>query len=367
MGIRGIPAAHGGFETFAERLAPYLVEEGWEVAVYCQEDGTRSSVWEDTWNGVNLIHFPIKQEGPVSTVIFDWKSTLHAARQNDLILTLGYDTAVFCALYRIKGLLNLINMDGIEWRRQKWGKIAKLWYWINEWAGSTLGNHLVADHPQIKQHLMRAAPASKITTIPYGADRIDSADESILGEYGIRAGNYAILIARTEPENSILEVVKAWSRRQRGKKLVVLGKYDPVNPFDSAVMDAASDEVMFVGAIYESDKVAALRYFACLYVHGHQVGGTNPSLVEALGAGNPVLAHDNRFNRWVAGDGAAYFDGEESCDAELNDLLDNEQRLGQMREVSLARYQADFTWDHVLGDYRTLLEIWAAKTRSKAT
>jgi glycosyltransferase involved in cell wall biosynthesis len=364
LGTRGVPAAHGGFETFAERLALYLSQKDWQVTVYCQEDESdRREKWEDTWNGVRRVHVPIRQSGSLGTVVFDWKATIDSARSNELKLTLGYNTALFCARYRIGRHTNLINMDGIEWRRQKWGKVAKLWFWLNEWAGCKLGHHLVADHPEIKRHLERQTPSSKITTIPYGADRIETANASILADYKLESVKYAILIARAEPENSVLEVVKAWSRRQRdGWKLVILGKYDPEHAYQRSVMQAASDDVMFLGAIYEPEIVKALRFFARLYVHGHQVGGTNPSLVEALGAGNPVLAHDNRFNRWVAGPGAQYFDGEDGCESTLTTLLDDEVRLDSMREASLARYHEDFTWDKVLGDYESLLEAWAEKT-----
>ena len=193
-----------------------------------------------------------------------------------------------------QGLLDtVINMDGVEWRRQKWGGVAKAWFWINDWAGCWLGNHLVADHPEIKKHLATRVSASKITMIPYGSDRVDAADHSLIAPYGLTPDSYAILIARAEPENSILEVVRAWSRQPRGCKLVVLGRYFPDHVYQRAVQAAASEEVTFPGAIYEKPVVQALRFHARFYVHGHQVGGTNPSLVEALGAGNAVLAHDN--------------------------------------------------------------------------
>ena len=106
LGIRGVPAAHGGFETFAEYLALYLVEQGWRVVVYCQEDGI-GPVFEDTWRGIERIHYPIKNTGPLGTILFDWKATLHAAKHKDLCLTLGYNTAAFCSLLRIKNVPNL--------------------------------------------------------------------------------------------------------------------------------------------------------------------------------------------------------------------------------------------------------------------
>ena len=153
LGTRGVPAAHGGFETFAEQLALYLVRRGWRVIVYCQEDGT-GPISEDTWQGIERVTIPVSQSGPKGTILFDWKSIRHAGQHRDLCLTLGYNTAVLCAWLRLKGVRNLFNMDGMEWRRAKWGKPAKTWFWMNEWAACWLGNHLVADHPEIARHLI---------------------------------------------------------------------------------------------------------------------------------------------------------------------------------------------------------------------
>jgi glycosyltransferase involved in cell wall biosynthesis len=357
LGTRGVPAAHGGFETFAEHLALYLVKQGWQVTVYCQEDGEGPD-FEDTWEGVRRVRIPVATAGAGGTIVFDWKSTVHATGESGLILTLGYNTAIFCVLYRLRGHKNLINMDGIEWHRQKWGAVAKLWFWLNDWAGCWLGNHLVADHPEIKKHLSTRVSPDKITTIPYGADTVEQANISALVPYHLEPNRYAILIARAEPENSILEVVRAWSRRPRGMRLVVLGKYDPNHAYQRAVKEAASDEISFIGAVYDKPTVAALRFYAQLYVHGHQVGGTNPSLVESLGAGNAVLAHDNPFNRWVVADGARYFSNEDECADALDILLDNEAEISHMKQASKSRFMQEFTWEKVLKEYEDLLLKW---------
>ena len=359
LGTRGIPASHGGFESFAEQLAPYLVERGWDVVVYCQESGNQP-VHEEVWNGVRLIKIAVKNEGPLGSFIFDWKSTCHAAKAGGLALTLGYNTAVFSFIYRLKGIKNLINMDGIEWKREKWSTPMKAWFYINEWAGSILGNHLIADHPQIGKHLQRNAKQEKITVIPYGSDRVDNADSTILEAYDLLPYKYAIIIARPEPENSILEIVSAFSQKHRGYKLVVLGKYDQQVKYQRETTEAASDEVVFLGAIYDQEIVQALRYYCVLYVHGHRVGGTNPSLVEALGAGNPVLAHDNKFNRWVAGPDQYYFSSQHECVQKFDELLAENKDFSHERNASLHQHETMFTWQKVLKDYRILFEKWIA-------
>ena len=354
LGTRGVPAAHGGFETFAEHLSLYLVSQGWRVVVYCQDEGA-GSVFEDVWQGVERVHIPVEQTGPKGTIIFDWKATLHAARHRDLCLTLGYNTAIFCALLRIKGIPNLINMDGIEWSRAKWGVFAKTWFWLNDWAGCWLGNHLVADHPQIKVHLQSRVSGEKITTIPYGADAVTTAPVDPVTALGLEPGRYLTVIARAEPENSILEVVQGFSQKTRNCKLAVLGNYQENHPYHCAIKAAASNEVCFVGAIYDKAVVQALRFHSAAYIHGHQVGGTNPSLVEALGAGNAVIAHDNRFNRWVAGEGAVYFDGEDGFASCLDELLGNPDRMSELSVKSRKRFHEAFTWPDVLAQYEALL------------
>lgn len=354
LGTRGIPACHGGFETFAENLAIYLTEAGWSVTVYCQDEGD-GDIYEDTWKGVRLVHVPVKQKGALGTILFDWKSIMHVCNESGLVLTLGYNTAVFSLVYRLKGVRNLINMDGIEWRRQKWSIGAKLWLYLNEWAGAHLGHHLIADHPHIKAHLLRHVHPGKISTIAYGAPRIGAANSNVLAQFGLEPDRYAIMIARPEPENSVLEVVQAWSSRRQGLPLVVLGKYSHEVSLQRDVLNAASDEVIFAGAIYDKDKLAALRFFARLYIHGHQVGGTNPSLVEALGAGNAIIAHDNKFNRWVAGDDAKYFDSAEQLAAVLEQTAHDSAEIERMRTASIKRHSEQFTWPRVLLAYEALL------------
>lgn len=357
LGTRGVPAAHGGFETFAERLALHLAHRGWRVTVYCQEVGAGALV-EDEWQGVHRIRIPVKLTGAKASVWFDWKATRHAASSRGLCLTLGYNTAVFCLLLRLAAVPNVINMDGIEWKRAKWGGVAKLWFWFNEHMGSRLGNHLVADHPGIAAHLARWVSAGKISTIAYGADRLAGLPEASILAFGLSPGRFLTLIARPEPENSVLEVVRAYSSRRRGLTLAVLGRYDRQQPYHRAVLEAAGPEVRFLGAIYDPPVVQALRQHSRAYVHGHQVGGTNPSLVEALGAGNAVIAHDNAFNRWVAGDAARYFSDEAGCAALLDTLLADETELLAMRRAAAVRFKQAFQWEDILQAYEELLLKW---------
>lgn len=358
-GIRGVPASHGGFETFAENLAVFLVEKGWQVTVYCQESGTETSeISESVWHGVRRVHIPVKGEDAKATIVFDYLTVKHASKQPGLVLTLGYNTAIFNLLFRLKEKKNLINMDGVEWMRDKWKWYEKVWLYFNERAGYLIGNQLIADHPEIQKHLMSRVSDSKITMIPYGARDVLHAEEKRLAKFGLSAHEYAIVIARPEPENSILEIVRAFSTCKRDKKLVMLGNYSEYNAYHQLVKMSASSDVLFVGAIYDHADLDALRFYSCLYLHGHTVGGTNPSLIEALGAGQPVLAHHNKFNSWVAGEGAVYFRDEKQCADEMNELLHDGSRLNSMSLSSKKRFQECFTWPDILGQYEDLLLQW---------
>lgn len=362
LGTRGVPSRHSGFETFAQDFSLFLRSRGHDVTVYCQA-AADEPVREDTWNGIRRIHISAA-DGPAGTIQFDWKAIMHSRREQGVILTLGYNTGVFNFAYRLSGHPNIMNMDGIEWRRAKWSLPARIWFWMNEWAGARAAHHLVADHPEIRRHLSRHTSHEQITVIPYGADAVTSAPLSLIEQYGLRSGQYDLVIARPEPENSILEIVQGHTSRDRGVPLVILGKYSADGTrYQRTVLEAAAGrQVLFLGPVFERDIVKALRFHARAYFHGHRVGGTNPSLVEALAAGNAVIAHDNRFTRWVAGEGALYFQSSSDIDRILNSLSENPAQLNAMAEFSRNRHREAFTQEIILTAYEDLLLRFAPAT-----
>jgi glycosyltransferase involved in cell wall biosynthesis len=358
LGTRGVPSNHSGFETFAQDFALFLLSRGHQVTVYCQLEEDQAPQ-EDSWNGIRRVMLPAGK-GSVGTMAFDWKAICHSMRDNSVILTLGYNTGVFNLLYRFSGIPNIMNMDGLEWKREKWSRPAKAWFWLNEWAGARVASHLVADHPEIGLHLARHTSKEKISVIPYGADSVTSAPVNLIQKYHLNSKAYHILIARPEPENYILEIVRAYSEQERGVPLVILGKYKrDGTPYQKTVLEAAGPEIKFLGPIFDRAIVKALRFHARAYFHGHRVGGTNPSLVEALGAGNAVIAHNNRFNRWVAGDGARYFGSASEIDGILKSLAADPAQLLTMEDASRKRHHEAFTQDQVLTKYEALLAQYA--------
>jgi glycosyltransferase involved in cell wall biosynthesis len=355
LGTHGIPAAYGGFETAAENVARFLVANGWRVIVYCQAHG-RGPIVDDEWNGIERVTIPIDRDGWLGTSRFDWRSIRHALPSRDLCLTFGYNTAVFNLAQRLRGIRNVINMDGIEWSRSRWGIAKQTILYVNERIACWVGDRLIADHPEIERYLRRKARASKIVTITYGADVVTGAPTQPVTSLGLSPGGYLTLVCRPIPENSILELVTAFSARPRGVRLVVVGDYDVERDgYHRTVVGAAGDEVDFPGAIYDPDQLKALRFHSLGYLHGHTVGGTNPSLVEAMAAGNAVVAHDNPYNRWVAGEGALYFRDVVEADDRITTLLENADARDGLAAAARARHAAEFTWQHVAGQYEDLL------------
>ena len=368
LGIRGIPAAHGGFETFAGHLAPYLTEKGWHVNVYCQldpnSDGSPQNDFEDDWNGIRRIHLATKSTGSRGSIEFDWRCVKDAAKRPGVDLVLGYNTAIFTILLRLHGKTVVMNMDGVEWRRDKWSLPVKLWFYLNEFFGSHIANVPVADHPEIAKHLRRHG-RSVFNVIPYGSHALFEADAGPLANVGVTSNDYFISIARIEPENSILEIVRSFSGQRRSAKLLVLGRLDDENEFHRSVRAAASDQVVFAGAIYDPGIVAALRVHALAYVHGHQVGGTNPSLVEALGAGSAIIAHDNKFNRWVAGPDQVYFATENQLSLAFTQLEEGTVNAGHLRSAARQVHAQSFTLEKINQSYEALLSRVTSKVASK--
>jgi glycosyltransferase involved in cell wall biosynthesis len=363
LGTRGIPSAHGGFETFVQRLALYLVKRGWNVTVYCQKTG-EDRIVEKIWRGIHLVYIPVARDSALGSIIFDLKSTFHALKREGSILVFGYNTALFSLLYLLANRVNVMNMDGLEWRRGKWNKLQKAWLYFNERCGAYFSDFLIADHPEIKNYLASYVEPAKITVIPYHTEQVINPQKDLIESYGVTIRDYGLVIARPEPENCILEIVAAFSAKPRGYKLIVLGRYCPEDVvYHKQVMEAASEEVIFSGAIYDKKVVDALRYYSRLYLHGHTVGGTNPSLVEALAAGTPILAQDNHFNRWVAGSNSHYFKDAEDCQQKLELLLDNEVELQAMSNAAINRYKEAFADDGDLAIYEQLIKSMMASEK----
>ncbi len=359
LGTHGIPAKHGGFETCAEKLAIYLTTQGWQVTVFCS--GHTNGI--NTWHGVTCHTIKTSHLSGwrkyLTPLLYDWHAIWASRHRDAIFLTMGYNTALFNIVLWFYKRRQIFNMDGMEWQRSKYQRAhEKIWLKLNEYAALRIADTCIADHPVIANYLVKRYAHVPITTIAYGADTIDptQSDPAILNNYGLSAFAYGLIIARPEPENQILEIVQAWQASGVIQPLVILGRYDANNVYHRQVQQTAADaNVLFIGAIYGTPIVTALRIYAAVYLHGHTVGGTNPSLVEAMAAGCLIVAHDNPFNRGVAADAAWYFSDQKILANHIQAVFQNPQ--GHILRTKAREHHANhYQWLPILQQYEQLLD-----------
>lgn len=310
LGTRGIPNNYGGFEQFAECLSKGMAEMGNEVSVY---NSHNHPYQEKEWNGVNIIHKydPEYKIGTSGQFIYDLLCTLDSRKRGfDIIIQLGYTSSSVWNLFlpRNKTIITT-NMDGLEWKRDKYTKPVKLFLRFAEYLAVKLGGHLIADSTGIQKYLKQKYNVDS-TYIPYGAEFFDSPDESILKDYNLSPFKYDLKIARLEPENNIETVLQGISDSEIRRDFVIIGNYR-TNYGEYLINKFTDTKIKFLGPIYDKKITDNLRFFSNIYFHGHTVGGTNPSLLEAMAASCLICANDNEFNRAILGEDAFYFSNSE--------------------------------------------------------
>ncbi len=213
-------------------MALYLRDRGWRVVVYCQLDGY-GPIEFDEWNGLERVMIREPKPGWRGTAAFDSKSIRHAMSvrgPDDVWLTCGYNTGVYNVLPRLRGVPNVINMDGMEWTRKRWGLAKQGILLANERFAGAVGNVLIADHPEIARYLRRNFGKRRVHTIAYGAHEVVDATTGPVTDLELTPGEYAMVVCRPIPENSVLEIVTAWSKRRRSMPLLVVGPYPTTIP-----------------------------------------------------------------------------------------------------------------------------------------
>ena len=305
LGTRGIPAQYGGFETFAEQLATRLSRMCVDVTVFCPADAPRPKT---VFRGVTLQYIKSRPLKQFSEVVWDLNCFWAARRSFDVVYMLGVGAGFAAWLPRLFGTVVWINTDGIEWKRSKWSLPQRAYLAFVEGLSVLFASRIIADAEAIAQYLRtRYRGLRRVSTIAYGADLPDGNPNSqLLEEWGLQAWQYYLVVCRLEPENHVLEIIQGFMKSEPSFPLVIVGNVTQPNGYVCKLLTYRSDRVCFLGAVYEQEKLAALRIFAKAYMHGHSVGGTNPSLLEGMACSNLVIAHDNPFNREVLGEAGLY-------------------------------------------------------------
>jgi glycosyltransferase involved in cell wall biosynthesis len=357
LGSRGIPALYGGFETFAEELSVRLVQMGVEVTVYCESD---AAAGDKIYRGVYLEHIPAPRLGPLTTVIFDLRCLWHARKAFDVVYMLGYGTSIFCFIPRLWGSTVWINMDGVEWARSKWSALARVWFKMMEAAAMWTPDRLIADAEGIHKHLQsRHAHLPPVSVIPYGAPVITvTPDVGLLDEWQLAPGKYYLVVCRLEPENSVKEIINGYLLSGSKHPLVIVGNIDSSTDYVKELLQLSNGQTRFIGTVYNKSKLQSLRYHTLTYFHGHTVGGTNPSLLEALGCGNIVVSHDNIFNREVAEETASYFITEQDIAESVHTIESYlPEELSRMKAIAQDRIYKYYSWDLIINRYSMILPL----------
>ena len=355
LGTRGVPANYGGFETLAEELGRRLAERGHDVTVYGRRGFVDPGLGR--WRGMRLVVLPAIRTKHLETVSHTFLSALHAAVASyDAVLLCNAANAAFIPILRWTGVPVAINVDGLERTRRKWGAAGRAWYRLGEALSARLPNILVTDARVIQRYYRRFHRRSSVM-IPYGGDLERPTTSAALDRLGLTPGDYVLYVSRFEPENNPDRVVAAWSRVPGDRKLVMVGGAPYAPELADRVRRLADDRVLLPGPIY-GDGYRELLFGCRLYVHATEVGGTHPALVEAMGAGRPVLYYDTPENREVAaGAGVGFcFSGPAALERVLAGLLDDEARLVELAAASLARVAGRYRWSAVADAYEEVLQ-----------
>lgn len=349
LGTRGIPNAYGGFEQFAQYLAQGLLKKGHEVYVY---NSDQHPYKEKIWNGIHLIHCkdPEDKIGTAGQFIYDYYCLKDARKRAfDVLLQLGYTSnSIWHWLWPGKNTINIVNMDGLEWKRSKYGKLTQRFLQYAEKWAARHADILIADSIGIQEHILKTYYKESIY-IPYGAEIPESTNKSILAKWGLEVHQYFLLIARMEPENNVEMIIKGYLASFKPYPLIIIG--NPTNKFGQYLMQQYQHEnVRFIGAVYEQEAINSIRYYSFLYFHGHSVGGTNPSLLEAMACGCNIAAHGNIFNCAILNNNASYF----LSDEDVKGVIDNpesQEMISDRRIKNIDAIKSAYNWEKIINDY----------------
>ena len=349
LGSRGIPNQYGGYETCAEELGTRLVKRGHEVLVYTVDHHPMKENW---WKGIQrtLIHDPLKL-GTFGQFIYDLKSNLNSRKQNvDIVLHLGYTSDSICYGLWTKNSIHITNMDGQEWKRAKFSPTVRNFLKYAEKLAVKGSNWLVADSRPIEKYLLEKY-GKPVRYIAYGADIPEVFQKKIVQQFGLESNNYDLVIARMEPENNIELMIEAKLNANDSNPLVIIGNN---NKYKQMLLKkyAKQVKIRFLDAVYEKEKINSLRYYCRLYLHGHSVGGTNPSLLEAMACSCPILAHKNPFNEAVLGTEADYFSSTEELIILFKEY--DFSKTASKVAKNLEKIRSEYNWGKITDVYEEL-------------
>ncbi len=362
LGTRGIPNHYGGFEQFAEYFSVYLAEKNHEVFCYNSHNHAYQA---STFHGVQIIHQhdPEYKLGTFGQFIYDLNCIMDARKRNfDIILQLGYTSSSIWSFLMPKNAIIVTNMDGIEWKRSKYAKpVQQFLKFAERWAAKN-SDFLVSDSLGIQSFLKKRYQVDS-TYIAYGAHPFDQPEEEILKTYQVSPHKYCMLIARFEPENNLQMILDGVVLSQDKSPFLVIGKHNTKYGAYLKYRYQNHENIRFVGGIYNINDLNNLRYFSKIYFHGHSVGGTNPSLLEAMASKALIAAHNNEFNKGVLQANALFFSNQnEVCELILKTKRNDFQNFIENNFKAIVN---DFNWEKINSEYLQLFVDCMAKSSKR--
>ncbi|MGF0311826.1 glycosyltransferase [Rhodococcus sp. IEGM1428] len=354
IGTRGYPSYYGGFETLIRRLAPYLVESGWDVTVYGRPGAVKADdrLLDPRVESVMTKGLETKS---LSTLSYGFTSSLSAARRKpDVALIMNVANGYWLPLLRSRGIPTVVNVDGIEWERAKWGTNAKRVFRGGARLTAKYASELVCDSHEIRRRWQRDFGREGVF-IPYGGD----APDQLPVVDGLKSREYVLVVARFVPENTVPEFLEAAKELSKKWNVVIVGSTGYGGELDLAAAKLAeeSPRVRWLGHVSDDNKLFSLWQHAGAYFHGHSVGGTNPALVQAMACGAPVVARDTVYNREVLSEAATFVQPDPpSITAAVGRAMTDRMWQDSSAALSFQRSQELYTWEGVCSSYESLLD-----------
>ncbi len=355
IGIRGIPVIYSGFEVAAEKISTDLVKRGHEVTVYCRHSYVNSG--KKTLNGVKLITLPAPKSKNWETFVHSLLSTLHAVlfERYDLICYFGVGSSLFSIFPRLLRTKTVINVDGLDWKREKWGLIGRTYLALSEYLAVILPNRIITDSLFIQKYYEKKFN-KKSKYIPYGFYKEKKSSNSALRRFGFKRRQYLVWVGRFVPDNHTDELIKAFSKLNTEIKCVIVGDDINESGYKKKILKDGkkNKRIVFTGFLKRVSYASVVRN-ALAYVETKRSGGTHPSLVEAMGFGSLILSNNHHANKEVLGDAAMYYKIGSLTDLEekLKWVIDkkNYKKQDVLRKSIKQRATQKYSWESIVDVY----------------
>lgn len=353
IGIKAIPARFGGFETAVDHISRGLVAMGHEVVVYNRSG--MSSHPGNSYDGVELVTLPTARTKNLSTIVHAFLATLHVmVHRVDVVHYFTTGTTLFAPLARLAGMKTVCSVDGTDWQRGKWGRLARWYLRTSERLAVVFCHGLISDSQDVRRYYMQQYGADSCC-IPYGmrASTTDATDW--LDRLQLRDRDYVLFVGRLVPENNIHHLIRAFEQTDTGKKLVIVGDDPWEKDYVRQLKSTRDPRIVFTGGVY-GDGYEQLQRHAYVFVLPDEVGGTHPALVEAMGFGNCVLVNGTPSNLEVIGDAGFSYEGAQ-LDRDLRDqlrmLLAKPEVVAAYRARALDRAMTHYRWEDVIARHES--------------